>query len=163
MPDDRFKHRFLDLTKVEFWACQEAENDFYVPFDHLICPCIDLKKVAFFVGQEEKNDFKVTFDNLNHRIFNFIKSHFGLFKRQKMIRSAVQPPEKSLFRFTEVAFWAGPEAENKLKVSCEPLNIASSISTKSQFGMFKKSIMIQSDMRAFETSLSRIHTSRILG
>ena len=27
-PGEQLKHRFLDLTKVEFWACQEAENDF---------------------------------------------------------------------------------------------------------------------------------------
>ena len=26
---DHLKHRFLDLTKVEFWACQEAEHDFF--------------------------------------------------------------------------------------------------------------------------------------
>jgi len=25
---DHFNHRFLDVTKVEFYACQEAENDF---------------------------------------------------------------------------------------------------------------------------------------
>jgi len=24
---DHLKHRFLELTKGEFWVCQEAEND----------------------------------------------------------------------------------------------------------------------------------------
>ena len=27
-PGEHLKNRFLDLTKVEFWACKEAENDF---------------------------------------------------------------------------------------------------------------------------------------
>jgi len=28
VPGDRYKRRFLDLTIVEFWDCQEAEIDF---------------------------------------------------------------------------------------------------------------------------------------
>jgi len=28
VPGDRYKRHFLDLTIVEFWACQEAEIDF---------------------------------------------------------------------------------------------------------------------------------------
>ena len=28
VPVDHLKHRFLDLTKGKFYACQEAENDF---------------------------------------------------------------------------------------------------------------------------------------
>jgi len=27
VPGDHLKHGFLDLTKVEFWAFQETEND----------------------------------------------------------------------------------------------------------------------------------------
>jgi len=42
VPGDHLKFRFLDLTKVELWTCQEAENDFYVPFYHLNRRFIDL-------------------------------------------------------------------------------------------------------------------------
>jgi len=28
VPGDHLKLRFLEFTKVEFWACQEAQNDF---------------------------------------------------------------------------------------------------------------------------------------
>jgi len=28
VPEHHLKLSILDLTKVEFWACQEAENDF---------------------------------------------------------------------------------------------------------------------------------------
>jgi len=27
-PGEHLKNRFQDITKVEFWACQEAEYDF---------------------------------------------------------------------------------------------------------------------------------------
>jgi len=54
------KNRFLDLIKVECWACQETEN---VQFDHLNRRFIDIIKVAFSIGQEAENDFKVPFDN----------------------------------------------------------------------------------------------------
>ena len=47
VPGDHLKHRFLDFTKVEFWACQEAENDSLVPFDHLNRRLIDLKNSYF--------------------------------------------------------------------------------------------------------------------
>jgi len=33
----------------------------------------------------------------------------------------LQPQEKSPFHFTQLAFWVGTEAENKLKLPCEPL------------------------------------------
>jgi len=41
----------------------------------------------------------------------------------------LQTQEKSPFDFTQVAFWAGPEAENKLKLKCETFNNAFSNST----------------------------------
>jgi len=50
-------HRFLDLTQVAFWVCQEAENEFAVPGDHLKHHFINLTKVAFWAGQEAENDF----------------------------------------------------------------------------------------------------------
>ena len=28
VPGDHLKHRFLDITKVDFWASQDAENNF---------------------------------------------------------------------------------------------------------------------------------------
>ena len=84
------QHRFLDLTKVEFWVCQEAESDFYVPFDHLNRSFTDLKKVMFSVRQELENDFKVTFDKLNHCFFDF----------------------------TQIKFWSVQEAENDFAVPC---------------------------------------------
>jgi len=52
VPGDHLKHRFFDLTKVEFWVFQDVENDILVPFNHLNRHFIDLKKVAFSVGQE---------------------------------------------------------------------------------------------------------------
>jgi len=49
------KHRLIDFTQVAFWLCQEAENEFAVPSDHLIHHSLDLKQVALFFGQETEN------------------------------------------------------------------------------------------------------------
>ena len=78
--------------------------------------------VQFSVGQVEGNNFKVTLDNLNERSSNSNKSHFGLIKKQKMKSQCLATTKKSLFYFNKVAFWAGPDAENMLRVPCEPLN-----------------------------------------
>jgi len=56
VPGVHLNHRFLEPTIVEFWACQEAENDFEMHFDHLNR---HITKVTFSVGQETENDFKV--------------------------------------------------------------------------------------------------------
>ena len=52
MPGVHLKHCFLDIIEDEFWAHQEAENDFLVPIDQLNRRFIDLKKFAFSVSQE---------------------------------------------------------------------------------------------------------------
>ena len=69
VPGDHLKHRFLDLTKVEFWFDKMQKLTFKCHC-HLNCRFINMKNVAFSVGQEAKNDFKVTFDNWNHRFFD---------------------------------------------------------------------------------------------
>jgi len=115
-PCDHLKHRFLDLTKVEFWPFQEAVNDFYVPFDHLNRRFIDLKNVIFSVVQGAENDFKVTFDNLNHRLFDFIQIAFWASpEAQNKFRVPCEPLKHRFFEFTEVAFWAGQGEEYKLQ------------------------------------------------
>ena len=56
MPFETLKHRFFELTQVEFWDGQEAENE-----------------------------FKVTCDSLKHRFFKTSpNSNFGFVKRNKM-------------------------------------------------------------------------------
>jgi len=55
------KHSFLDLIKVAFCACQEAENEFNVPFDHLKNLFLDFKQVAIWAGQDTEFEFKVSF------------------------------------------------------------------------------------------------------
>ena len=52
VPGDQLKHRFLDLSKVEFWGSQEPENDFKVPFEELNRRFIDLIKVEFWAAPE---------------------------------------------------------------------------------------------------------------
>jgi len=42
------KHRFPDLTKDEFWACEEADNELEVSSNHLNNCFIDLKKSQIF-------------------------------------------------------------------------------------------------------------------
>ena len=49
------------------------------------------------------------------------------------------------------------------KCHANPRNNAFSTTTKSHFGMVKGRKWVQSDMRALETSLSRLHPFRILG
>jgi len=71
------KHRFLDLIKIEFWDCQEAENDLQVLFEHLNRYFIDLKKVAFSVGQEVENVYKVTFTTEIVAFSTSSKTYFG--------------------------------------------------------------------------------------
>jgi len=44
------KHCFLDSTQVTFWVCQEAENVFGVPGDHLKCRFLALTQVAIWAG-----------------------------------------------------------------------------------------------------------------
>ena len=83
-----FKSRRL---KVNPSPCQEAENDFYVPFDHLNRRFIDLKKFAFSSGQEEKNDFKFPIAYLNHLFFDV----------------------------TQLAIWAGQVVENEFAMPCK--------------------------------------------
>jgi len=54
---DHLKHRFLDLTKVTFWAGQGEENNFPVNGDHMKHRFIDITRVEFWACQEAENDF----------------------------------------------------------------------------------------------------------
>ena len=93
-----------------------------------------LEKVTFLVDQDADNYFKVT-SQLKSLLFDFI----------------------------QIAFWASPEAQNKLRVTCEPLKHHFFNHRKSNFWLAKKPNNIQSDMRLFKTSHFRLHTGRILG
>ena len=92
-------------------------------------------KVTFSVGQEAENDFKVTLDNLNHRYFKII----------------------------QIAFSAIPETEIKLKSHASSWNIFLSTSPSRNLGWSRGRKWVQSVTRPLETSLSRLHHSRILG
>jgi len=43
---EHLKHRFINVTKVAFWAGQNEENVFPVPGDHVKNRFLDLTKVA---------------------------------------------------------------------------------------------------------------------
>jgi len=49
------KHRFLDLHKVEFWGCQEAENDFK-ELNHRI---FDFMEIAFWAVHKAENEISL--------------------------------------------------------------------------------------------------------
>jgi len=67
------------------------------------------------------------------------------------------------FDFTQIAIWGGPEAENKLRVPCEPLkNRFLDLHKVAFWNGQEAEKLVQSDMGALETSLSRLHPSRIL-
>jgi len=54
VPGDNLKHRFFDITHVEFWAVQEAEDDFAVPGEHMKYRFPDLNHVTFVLIQGTK-------------------------------------------------------------------------------------------------------------
>jgi len=107
----------------------------YVPLDGLNRHFVALKKVAFSVDQEAENDFKVPFDNLNHRSFDFIQIAFLAGQVAENEFTVHKYQKNGFIDFTQVAFWAGPEAQK----------------------------LVERAMRVFETTLSRPQQSRILG
>jgi hypothetical protein len=56
VPFDHFKHRFLELTKVAFWACKKADNP--------ISGCVETMK---------------------HRFIDYTQVNFEEDRRQEMI------------------------------------------------------------------------------
>ena len=153
MPFEIFKHCFFELTKVAFWDCQEVEYEFKVKCVPLKHRFIDFIQVAFWAGEEDENDLR--------------------------------PLESSLFRLHQIAFSDNPEAENKLRMLFETLKHRFSTSSKSYFGIVhtskigrvpcetlkhrffdltqvafwvvKRPKMSSKDLRAFETSRSRLY------
>ena len=51
------KKSLFDFTQVAIWDGQEAENEFPVPSDHLKHQFLDPTKVEFCACQEAENDF----------------------------------------------------------------------------------------------------------
>ena len=51
---DHLKHRLFDITKVEFWACQDSENDFEVRFVTWIVALSTRKKSHFLWSRRKK-------------------------------------------------------------------------------------------------------------
>jgi len=49
------KHRFLDLNKVEFWGCQEAEND----FKDMNQRFFDFMEIAFSAVHNAENELSL--------------------------------------------------------------------------------------------------------
>ena len=97
---------------------------------------MDMIKVPFLVGQEANNVFIVTFENLNHRFFDFFRNRIWVREEAENECAMLCNHQKSGFiDFTKVAFQAGSEAENWLKVH----------------------------LRALETTLPRAQQNRIMG
>ena len=84
MPCKNLKYRFLDFNQVAFWACQEAGNEFQVPFDHIKHRFIDFNLVAFWAGQDTENEFNGSLDHFKNAFLGTPKLYFGLVKKQKM-------------------------------------------------------------------------------
>ena len=58
MPFDHLNRRFIDL-KYLIYAGQEAGNDFKVPFDHLNHRFLNFTQIEYWAGQEAENEFAV--------------------------------------------------------------------------------------------------------
>jgi len=54
VPDDDFKHRFLDLCQVALCDWQEAENEFKVTCEPLKLRFLDLTQVSFLAVKKYK-------------------------------------------------------------------------------------------------------------
>ena len=61
----RSLHRFLDFAQVAFWASQEAEIEFSVPWNQLNHRLLELNK-AHFVVVKRQNEFGVPGNDLKH-------------------------------------------------------------------------------------------------
>jgi len=121
VPGDHLKKCFLELNKFEFWAYQEAENNFEVQFYHLNRSFIDMKNVALSVGEDRKS-LQSAFDNLIHRFFDFIQIAFWGGHEAEICSQVLANTRKfALLNSPKSYFWAVPKAENRLKVPCGPL------------------------------------------
>ena len=121
---------FLDLNKVEFWGCQEAENDLKVPFEDLNHRFYDLIEVAFWAVHKQKMS--------SHRILTTRKVAFLIIPRRILGWSRGRKNVKSLM---------SPWASSFLP---QPFRIL-------RWSRDRK--WVQSDIGAYETSLSRLHPS----
>ena len=118
---------------------------------HLNRSFINLKKVEFSVGQEGKNDLNVTFDNLNHRLFDFIKLHFKLVQRPKIIWEFQTRPCNIVFSNSPKSNYGMVKRPNMSSIwNATPWNIAFSTSSKTHFGLvtllFEAYVIIRSAM-----------------
>jgi len=62
----------------------------------------------------------VTFDNFNHGFFDFIVITICSGQEAVNVFAVSCNHKKFVFLFTQVSFRAGPEAEKKFKMPCEP-------------------------------------------
>jgi len=51
VPRKGLKHRFISLTEVAFWAGQEEESDFKMPWEDLKHRFLDFIQVEFWASQ----------------------------------------------------------------------------------------------------------------
>ena len=92
------KRRFLGFTQVAFCAGQEEEKEFPMPGDHLKHCSLELSKVEFWAYQVAENDFQVPLKHMIVDLSTLKKSHFRLIKKQKMSSKCIRRLESSLFR-----------------------------------------------------------------
>jgi len=104
------KNRFLDLTKVDFWACQEAQND--------ISAIRGLNRMIFSLVKKQKMSSPCLGTTRKFDLLNSRKSYFVLFQRP---RNWLNMPYGSLKQrfldLNKVAFRDGQEAVNEFKVT----------------------------------------------
>ena len=133
-----------------------------MPFDLLNHRFIDLKS-HIFGWSRSRNWFRCDFVNLNYRFLDFIEIAFWASpEAQNKLRVPSKPFKNHFFDLTQVAFWVGQEAGNYSKWYATLWNIAFSTLQKSH-GWTRGSIWVHSDWRPPETTLFHLHPRRNLG
>jgi len=118
---DALKHRFLDFTKVAFWVGQEEENEFPVPgtnLKHRFSQQYQRRILGFSRGRKL---LLRAIQPLESSLYRLEKSLFGWSRSRKWLRSDFDNLNYRFFTFIQIAFWASPGAQNKLRVPCKPL------------------------------------------
>ena len=137
MPFDNLNRRFIDLKKVAFSACQEAENDFKVTFDNLNHRFFDFIQIAFWAVLEAENEFAVPC-NLKKVAFLFHPSRIlGWTRSPKWVECHSRPWNIAFSTSTNSHFGMVKRPKMSLKNHATPWNIAFSTSPKSHFGLVK--------------------------